>query len=126
MPALHGRLQVERKRSFLRSEEPSQHIQPFRSVQLVGGRVEPRELGRYLARHARKECARFVHILFVNGNRDEPLLFYAGGAAGDFAFQHPVELVHESVEAVAAPREQDGIFKRLSVDLFVADRELGG
>ena len=62
----------------------------------------------------------------MNGNRDEPLLFYAGGAAGDFAFQHSVELVHESVEAVAALREQDGIFKRLSVDLLVADRELRG
>ena len=62
----------------------------------------------------------------MNGNREKPLLLHAGGAAGDFAFQHPVELVHESVEAVAAPREQDGIFKRLSVDLFVADRELGG
>ena len=35
-------------------------------------------------------------------------------------------LVHESVEAVAALREQDGIFKRLSVDLLVADRELRG
>ena len=62
----------------------------------------------------------------MNGNREKPLLFHAGGAAGDFAFQHPVELVHESVEAVAALREQDGIFKRLSVDLLVADRELGG
>ena len=126
MPALHGRLQVERQCRFFWSKEAAQHIQPFRSVQLVGGRVEPRELGRYLARHARKECARFVYILFVNGNRDEPLLFYAGGGAGDFAFQHPVELVHESVEAVAALREQNGIFKRLPVDLLVADRELGG
>ena len=62
----------------------------------------------------------------MNENRDEPLLFHAGGAAGDFAFQHPVELVHESVEAVPALRKQNGIFKRLSVDLFVADRELGG
>ena len=62
----------------------------------------------------------------MNGNRDKPLLFHAGGAAGDFAFQHPVELVHESVEAVAALRKQDGIFKRLPVDLLVADRELGG
>ena len=62
----------------------------------------------------------------MNGNRDEPLLFHAGGAAGDFAFQHPVELVHESVGAVAALREQNGIFKRLSVDLLVADRELCG
>ena len=60
----------------------------------------------------------------MNGNREKPLLFHAGGAAGDFAFQHPVELVHESVEAVAALREQDGIFKRLPVDLLVADREL--
>ena len=126
MPALHGRLQVERQCRFFWSKEAAQHIQPFRSVQLVGGRVEPRELGRYLARHARKECARFVYILFVNGNRDEPLLFHAGGGAGDFAFQHPVELVHESVEAVSALREQDGIFKRLPVDLLVADRELGG
>ena len=60
----------------------------------------------------------------MNGNREKPLLFHAGGAAGDLAFQHPVELVHESVEAVAALREQDGIFKRLPVDLLVADREL--
>ena len=62
----------------------------------------------------------------MNGNREKPLLFHAGGAAGDLAFQHPVELVHESVEAVAALREQNGIFKRLSVDLLVADRELRG
>ena len=123
---LHGCLQIKRKRSFLRSEKAAQHIQPLGSVQLVGGRVEPRELGGNLARHAGEECARFVYILFVNGNRDEPLLFHAGGAAGDFAFQHPVELVHESVEAVAALRKQDGIFKRLPVDLLVADRELGG
>ena len=126
MPALHGCLQVERQCRFFWSKEAAQHIQPFGCVQLVGGRVETRELGGNLARHARKECARFVYILFVNGNRDEPLLFHAGGAAGDFAFQHPVELVHESVKAVAALREQDGIFKRLSVDLLVADRELGG
>ena len=126
MSAPHGRLQVERKRSFLRPEESAQHIQPFGCIQLVGGRVEPRELGGHLARHTGKECARFVYILFVNGNREKPLLFHAGGAAGDFAFQHPVELVHESVEAVAALRKQDGIFKRLPVDLLVADRELGG
>ena len=62
----------------------------------------------------------------MNGNREKPLLFHAGGAAGDFSFQHPVELVHESVEAVAALWEQYGIFKRLPVDLLVADRELGG
>ena len=62
----------------------------------------------------------------MNGNRDKSLLLHAGGAAGDFAFQHPVELVHESVEAVAALREQDGIFKRLPVDLLVADREFRG
>ena len=62
----------------------------------------------------------------MNGNREKPLLFHTGGAAGDFAFQHPVELVHESVEAVAALRKQNGIFKRLPVDLLVADRELGG
>ena len=62
----------------------------------------------------------------MNGNREKPLLFHAGGAAGDFAFQHPVELVHKTVEAVAALRKQDGIFKSLSVDLLVADRELGG
>ena len=62
----------------------------------------------------------------MNGNRDKPLLLHAGGAAGDFAFQHPVELVHESVEAVAALWEQDGIFKRLPVDLLVADREFRG
>ena len=122
----HGRLQVERQCRFVRTEKAAQHIQPFRSVQLVGGRIEPRELGGNLARHTGKECACFVYILFVNGNRDKPLLFHAGGAAGDLAFQHPVELVHESVEAVAALREQDGIFKRLPVDLLVADRELGG
>ena len=126
MPALHGCLQVERQCRFFWSKEAAQHIQPFGCVQLVGGRVETRELGGNLARHARKECARFVYILFVNGNRDEPLLFHAGGAAGDFVFQHPVELVHKTVEAVAALRKQDGIFKRLSVDLLVADRELGG
>ena len=124
MPALHGRLQVERQCRFFWSKEAAQHIQPFRSVQLVGGRVEPRELGRYLARHARKECARFVYILFVNGNRDEPLLFHAGGAAGDFAFQHSVELVHKTVERISALREQNRIFKSLPVDLLVADREL--
>ena len=61
----------------------------------------------------------------MNGNREKPLLFHAGGAAGDFAFQHPVELVHESVERISALREQNGIFKRLPVDLLVADRELG-
>ena len=122
----HGGLQVERQCRFFWSKEAAQHIQPFGGVQLVGGRVEPRELGRYLARHAGEECARFVYILFVNGNREKPLLLHAGGAAGDLAFQHPVELVHESVEAVAALREQDGIFKRLPVDLLVADRELGG
>ena len=126
VPALHGGLQVERQCRFFWSKEAAQDIQPFGSVQLVGGRIEPRELGRDLTCHAGEECTRFIHVLFVNGNRDEPLLFYAGGAAGDFAFQHPVELVHESVEAVAALREQDGIFKRLSVDLLVADRELRG
>ena len=62
----------------------------------------------------------------MNGNREKPLLFHAGGAAGDFAFQHPVELVHESVERISALREQNGIFKRLPVDLLVADRELRG
>ena len=103
-----------------------QSFQPLGSVQLVGGRIEPREFRGNLTRHARKECARFVYIFLVNGNRDEPLLFHAGGAAGDFAFQHSVELVHESVKAVAALREQNGIFKRLPVDLLVADRELGG
>ena len=122
----HGRLQVERQCRFFWSKEAAQHIQALGSVQLVGGRIEPRELGGYFSRHARKECARFVYIFLVNGNRDKPLLFHAGGAAGDFAFQHPVELVHESVEAVAALRKQDGIFKRLPVDLLVADRELGG
>ena len=126
MSALHGRLQIKGQRSFLRSEESAQHIQSLGGVQLVGRRVETREFGGNLTRHAGEECARFVHILFVNGNREKPLLFHAGGAAGDFAFQHPVELVHESVEAVAALREQDGIFKRLPVDLLVADRELGG
>ena len=120
----HGRLQVERQCRFFWSKEAAQHIQPLGSVQLVGGRVEPRELGGHLARHTGKECARFIHVFLVNGNRDEPLLFHAGGAAGDFAFQHPVELVHESVEAVAALRKQDGIFKCLPVDLLVADREL--
>ena len=123
---LHGCLQIKRKRSFLRSEKAAQHIQPLGSVQLVGGRIEPRELGGHFACYTGEECTRFVYILFVNGNREKPLLFHAGGAAGDFAFQHPVELVHESVEAVAALREQDGIFKRLPVDLLVADRELGG
>ena len=126
VPALHGGLQVERQCRFVRTEKAAQHIQPLGSVQLVGGRVEPRELGGNLARHAGEECTRFIHILFVNGNREKPLLFHAGGAAGDFVFQHPVELVHKTVEAVAALREQDGIFKRLSVDLLVADRELGG
>ena len=62
----------------------------------------------------------------MNGNRDKPLLFHAGGAAGDFAFQHPVELVHKTVEAVAALRKQNRIFKSLPVDLLVADRELRG
>ena len=122
----HGRLQVERQCRFFWSKEAAQHIQPFGCVQFVGGRVETRELGRDLTCHAGEECACFVYILFVNGNREKPLLFHAGGAAGDFAFQHPVELVHESVEAVAALRKQDGIFKRLPVDLLVADRELGG
>ena len=126
VPALHGRLQVERQCRFFWSKEAAQHIQPLGGVQLVGGGIEPRELGGHLARHARKECARFVHILFVNGNRDKPILLYAGGAAGDFAFQHPVELVHKTVERISALREQDGIFKRLPVDLLVADRELGG
>ena len=126
MSALHGRLQVERQCRFFWSKEAAQHIQSLGSVQLIGGRIEPREFGGHLARHARKECARFVYILFVNGNRDEPLLFHAGGAAGDFAFQHPVELVHESVEVISALRKQNGIFKRLPVDLLVADRELGG
>ena len=122
----HGRLQVERQCRFFWSKEAAQHIQALGSVQLSGGGIEPRELGRYLARHARKECACFVHVFLVNGNSDKPLLFHAGGAAGDLAFQHPVELVHESVEAVAALWEQDGIFKRLPVNLLVADRELGG
>ena len=122
----HGRLQVERQCRFFWSKEAAQHIQPFGCVQLSGGRVEPRELGRDLACHAGEERARFVYVFLVNGNRDKPLLFHAGGAARDFAFQHPVELVHESVEAVAALWEQDGIFKRLPVNLLVADRELGG
>ena len=120
----HGRLQVERQCRFFWSKEAAQHIQALGSVQLSGGGIEPRELGRYLARHARKECACFVHVFLVNGNRDKPLLFHAGGAAGDLAFQHPVELVHESVEAVAALRKQNRIFKSLPVDLLVADREL--
>ena len=60
------------------------------------------------------------------GNREKPLLFYAGGAAGNFVGQHSVELVHESVERISALRKQDGIFKRLPVDLLVADRELRG
>ena len=122
----HGRLQVERQCRFFWSKEAAQHIQPLGGVQLVGGGIEPRELGRDLACHAGEERARFVHVFLVNGNRDKPLLLHAGGAAGDFAFQHPVELVHESVEAVAALRKQDGIFKRLPVDLLVADRELRG
>ena len=122
----HGRLQVERQCRFFWSKEAAQHIQPFGCVQLSGGRVEPRELGGYFSRHAGEERARFVHVFLVNGNRDKPLLLHAGGAAGDFAFQHPIELVHESVEAVAALRKQDGIFKRLPVDLLVADRELRG
>ena len=126
MPALHGCLQIKRKRSFLRSEKAAQHIQPLGGVQLVGGRIEPREPGRDLACHAGEERARFVHVFLVNGNRDKPLLLHAGGAAGDFAFQHPVELVHESVEAVAALWEQNGIFKCLPVDLLVADREFRG
>ena len=62
----------------------------------------------------------------MNGNRDKPLLLHAGGAAGDFVFQHPVELVHKTVEAVAALRKQNRIFKSLPVDLLVADRELRG
>ena len=126
VPTPHGRLQVERQCRFFWSKEAAQHIQPLGGVQLVGGGIEPRELGRDLACHAGEERARFVYIFLVNGNREKPLLFHAGGAAGDLAFQHPVELVHESVEAVAALRKQDGIFKRLSVDLLVADRELRG
>lgn len=122
----HGRLQVERQCGFVRTEKAAQHIQPLGSVQLVGGRIEPRELGRDLTCHAGEERARFIHIFLVNGNRDEPILFHAGGAAGDFAFQHPVELVHESVERISALREQNGIFKRLPVDLLVADREFRG
>ena len=59
----------------------------------------------------------------MNGNRDEPLLLHAGGAAGDFAFQHPIEFIHKTVERIPALREQNGIFKRLPVDLLVADRE---
>ena len=123
---LHGCLQVERQCRFFWSKEAAQHIQPLGSVQLSGGGIEPREFGGHFARHAGEECACFVYILFVNGNRDEPLLFHAGRAAGDFAFQHSVELVHKTVEAVPALREQNGIFKRLPVDLLVADRELGG
>ena len=124
--ALHGGLQVERQCRFFWSKEAAQHIQPLGSVQLVGGRVEPREFGGHFACYTGEECTHFIHVLFVNGNRDKPLLLHAGGAAGDLAFQHPVELVHESVEAVAALGEQDGIFKRLPVDLLVADRELDG
>ena len=126
MPALHGCLQVERQCRFFWSKEAAQHIQSFGCVQLSGGRVEPREFGGHFACYTGEECTRFVYILFVNGNREKPLLFHAGGAAGDFAFQHPVELVHESVERISALREQNGIFKRLSVDLLVADRELRG
>ena len=124
MPALHGCLQIKRKRSFLRSEKAAQHIQPLGSVQLVGRRVETREFGGHFACYTGEECTRFIHVLFVNGNRDEPLLFHAGGAAGDFAFQHSVELVHKTVERISALREQNGIFKCLPVDLLVADREL--
>ena len=105
MPALHGRLQVERQYRFFWSKEAAQHIQPFGGVQLVGGRVEPRELGGYFACYTRKECARFVYILFVNGNRDKPLLFHAGGAAGDFIGQHPIELVYKAIKAVPAVRK---------------------
>ena len=123
---LHGCLQIKRKRSFLRSEKAAQHIQPLGSVQLVGGRIEPRELGGHFACYTGEECTRFVYILFVNGNREKPLLFHTGGTAGDFAFQHPVKLVHESVERISALREQNGIFKRLPVNLLVADRELRG
>ena len=126
VPTPHGRLQVERQCRFFWSKEAAQHIQPLGGVQLVGGGIEPRELGRDLACHAGEERARFVHVFLVNGNRDKPLLFHAGGAAGDFAFQHPVELVHKTVEAVAALRKQNRIFKSLPVDLLVADRELGG
>ena len=126
MPALHGRLQVERQCRFFWSKEAAQHIQPLGGVQLVGGRIEPREFGGHFACYTGKECACFVYILFVNGNREKPILFHAGGAARDFAFQHPIELVHESVEGVSALREQNGIFKRLPVNLLVADRELGG
>ena len=123
---LHGCLQVERQCRFFWSKEAAQHIQPLGSVQLVGRGIEPREFGGHFARYAGEECARFIHVFLVNGNRDEPLLFHAGEAAGDFAFQHSVELVHESVERISALREQDGIFKSLPVDLLVADRELGG
>ena len=126
MSALHGRLQVERQCRFFWSKEAAQHIQALGSVQLVGRRVETREFGGYFACYTREERACFVHILFVNGNRDKPLLFHAGGAAGDFAFQHSVELVHKTVERISALREQNRIFKSLPVDLLVADRELGG
>lgn len=99
MPALHGCLQIKRKCSFLRPEESAQHIQPLGGVQFVGGRIEPRELGRDLSRYAGEECARFIHVFLVNGNRDKPFLLHAGGAAGDLVGQHPVELVHKTVEA---------------------------
>ena len=126
VPALHGCLQVERQCGFLWPEESPEHIQPFGCVQLVGGGIEPREFGGYFACYTGEECAGFLHILFVNGNCDKPLLFHAGGAAGDLVSQHSVELVYKSVEAVAALRKQNGIFKRLPVNLLVADRELCG
>ena len=97
---------------FFWSKEAAQHIQPFGCVQLSGGRVEPREFGGHFACYTGEECTRFVYILFVNGNREKPLLFHAGGAAGDFAFQHPVELVHESVEVVSALRKQNRILQK--------------
>ena len=122
----HGRLQVERQCGFVRTEKAAQHIQPFGSIQLVGGRIEPREFGGHFACYTGEECTRFIHVLFVNGNREKPLLFHAGGATGDFAFQHPIEFIHKTVERIPALREQNGIFKRLPVDLLVADRELRG
>mgnify|MGYP005964174479 CR=1 FL=1 len=105
MSVLHGRLQIKGQRGFLRAKESTQHIQPLGSVQLVGGRIKPREFRGNLTRHAGKECARFVYILFVNGNRDKPLLFHAGGAAGDFIGQHPIELVYKAIKAVPAVRK---------------------
>ena len=123
--AFHGGLQIERKRGFLRAEKSAQHLQPGSGVQLIGGGIEPRELGGDLAGHAGEKRAGFIHGFLVDGHGQIALLLHACGAAGDFIGQHPIELVHKAIKVVPAVRKQHGIFKGLPVDLFVADRKLG-